>query len=111
MLFFDAPEHTRLRKLMNKGFSPVAIESLRPQIEKIVHRLLMPLRNNHRMDILPQFAHPLPTYVIAELLSVPDLLPEMFIRWSIAVATVFWIHYRIMERLVARHHAVHDLTS
>src|SRR5207244_919714 len=76
MLFFDAPEHTRLRKLMNKGFSPVAIESLRPQIEKIVHRLLMPLRNNHRMDILPQFAHPLPTYVIAELLSVPDSLQD-----------------------------------
>src|SRR5256884_3036379 len=57
MLFFDAPEHTRLRKLMNKGFSPVAIESLRPQIEKIVHRLLMPLRNNHRMDIFPQCDH------------------------------------------------------
>jgi len=69
MLFFDAPEHTRLRKLMNKGFSPAAIESLRPQIEKIVDRLLIPLRKNHRMDILPQFAHPLPAYVIAEIPS------------------------------------------
>src|SRR5215472_17109653 len=46
MLFFDAPEHTRLRKLMNKGFSPVAIESLRPQVERIVEHLLVPLCNN-----------------------------------------------------------------
>jgi cytochrome P450 len=71
MLFFDAPEHTRLRKLMNKGFSPIAIESLRPQVERVVDRLLTPLRKNHRIDILPQFAHPLPAYVIAEMLNVP----------------------------------------
>jgi cytochrome P450 len=111
MLFFDAPEHTRLRKLMNKGFSPVAIESLRPQIEKIVDRLLMPLRNNHRMDILPQFAHPLPAYVIAELLSVPDSLHEKFIRWSNAVATVFGNPYRTVDDLVAAQQAIHGLTS
>jgi cytochrome P450 len=61
MLFFDAPEHTRLRKLMNKGFSPVAIESLRPQVEKIVDRLLMPLGRSDQIDILPQFAHPFRT--------------------------------------------------
>ena len=57
MLFFDAPEHTRLRKLMNKGFSPVAIESLKPRVERIVDRLLLPLRKNNRIDILPQFTH------------------------------------------------------
>lgn len=74
MLFFDAPEHTRLHKLMNKGFSPPAIESLRPQVEKIVDRLLIPLRKNHRIDILPEFAHPPAAYVIAEMLNVPESL-------------------------------------
>src|SRR5215831_7281730 len=66
MLFFDAPEHTRLRKLMNKGFTPAAVESLKPQVEKVVDRLLTPLRNEHRIDLLAEFAHPLPAYVIAE---------------------------------------------
>jgi len=74
LLFLDAPEHTRLRKLMNKGFSPAAIESLRPQVEKIVDRLLKPLRKDHQIEILSQFAHPLPAYVIAELLDVPESL-------------------------------------
>ena len=111
MLFFDAPEHTRLRKLMNKGFSPVAIESLRPQIEKIVDRLLIPLRKDHRMDILPQFVHPLPAYVIAELLCVPESLHERFIRWSNAVATLFGNPYRTLDDLVAAQQAIHGLTS
>jgi cytochrome P450 len=111
MLFFDAPEHTRLRKLMNKGFSPVAIESLRPQVEKIVNRLLMSLRKSHRIDILPQFAHPLPAYVIAELLSVPESLQEKFIRWSNAVATLFGNPYRTMDDLVAAQQAICGLTG
>jgi cytochrome P450 len=44
MLFIDAPEHSRRRKLMNKGFSLAVTESLRPQIEAIVDRMLEPLR-------------------------------------------------------------------
>ncbi|HEX8836815.1 MAG TPA: cytochrome P450 [Candidatus Acidoferrum sp.] len=111
MLFFDAPEHTRLRKLMNKGFSPVGIESLRPQVEKIVDRLLTPLRTNHRIDLLPQLAHPLPAYVIAELLNVPESLHEKFIRWSNAVATLFGNPYRSLDDLVAAQQAIHGLTS
>ena len=111
MLFFDAPEHTRLRKLLNKGFSPAAIESLRPQIEKIVDRLLIPLRKKHRMDILPQFAHPLPVYVIAEMLSVPESLHQQFIDWSNAIATLFGNPYRGLDDLVAVQQAIHGLTN
>jgi len=111
MLFFDAPEHTRLRKLMNKGFSPVAIESLRPQVEKIVDRLLVPLRKSDRIDILPQFAHPLPAYVIAELLSVPESLQQKFVGWSNAVATLFGNPYRTLNDLVAAQQAILGLTN
>jgi len=110
MLFFDAPEHTRLRKLMNKGFSPVAIESLRPQVEKIVDRLLMPLRKSHRIDILPQFAHPLPVYVIAGLLNVPESLHEKLIRWSNSLATLLGNPHRTLDDLVAAQQAIHGLT-
>ena len=111
MLFFAAPEHTRLRKLMNKGFSPVAIESLKPQVEKIVDRLLMPLHKNHQIDIIPQFAHPLPAYVIAEMLDVPESLHSQFIRWSNAIATLFGNPYRSLDDLIAAQQSIQSLTS
>jgi cytochrome P450 len=111
MLFFDAPEHTRLRKLMNKGFSSAAIEALRPQVETIVDRLLTALCKDSRVDILSEFAHPLPAYVIAELLSVPESLYDKFIRWSNAVATLFGNPYRTLEDLVAGQQAIIGLTS
>ena len=111
MLFFDAPEHTRLRKLLNKGFSPAAIESLRMQVEKIVGRLVTPLRKKGRIDIIAEFAHPLPAYVIAELLCVPESLHEKFVGWSNAVATLFGNPYRTVDDLVAAQRAIHGLTS
>jgi cytochrome P450 len=111
MLFFDAPEHTRLRKLMNKGFSPAAIESLRPQVERVVDRLVLPLRENRRVDLLPQFAHPLPAYVIAEMLDVPESLHPQFIHWSNAIATLFGNPYRTLDNLVAAQQAIHGLTD
>jgi cytochrome P450 len=111
MLFFDPPEHTRLRKLMNKGFPPAAIEALRLQVERIVDRLLMPLQKSHRIDILPEFAHPLPAYVIAELLCVPESMHQQFVRWSNAVATLFGNPYRTVDDLVAAQQAIHGLTS
>src|SRR5215472_102762 len=111
MLFFDAPEHTRLRKLMNKGFSPAGIECLKPQVEKIVDRLLVPLRKNHRLDILPQFAHPLPAFVIAEMLNVPEWLHQQFVRWSNAIATLFGNPYRTVDDLIAAQQAIHCLTD
>ena len=111
MLFFDAPEHTRLRKLMNKGFSPAAIESLRPQVEKVVDRLLLPLRQNRRIDLLPQFAHPLPAYVIADMLDVPESQHQQFIHRSNAIATLFGNPYRTLDDLVAGQQAIHGLTN
>ena len=111
MLFFDAPEHTRLRKLMNKGFSPAAIESLRPQVEKIVDCLVTPFRKNYQVDIIPQFAHPLPAYVIAKLLNVPESLHQQFVQWSNAVATLFGNPYRTVDDLVTAQKAIQGLTS
>src|SRR6266704_3381209 len=85
MLFFDAPEHTRLRKLMNKGFSPAVAEALRPQVEAIVERMLEPLRQKSEADILQEIAYPLPVRVIAEMLGLPETLHERFIQWSDAL--------------------------
>ncbi len=59
MLFLDAPEHSRLRKLMNKGFAPAVAESLRAPIEAVVDEMLEPLRDSSQAEIMQQIAHPL----------------------------------------------------
>ena len=56
MLFIEAPEHSRLRKLMNKGFSAAVAESLRPQIEAIVDRMLEPLRHASEAELMHEVA-------------------------------------------------------
>jgi cytochrome P450 len=111
MLFFDAPEHTRLRKLMNKGFSPTVAESLRPQIEGIVGRLLEPLRRANKVELLREFAHPLPARVIAEMLGAPEGLHQQFIQWSDAIATFFGNPYRTLDHAIAAQQAVLGLTA
>jgi len=111
MLFFDAPEHTRLRKLMNKGFSPAVAEALRPKIELIVDRMLEPLRNASEVDLLQQIAYPLPVRVIAEMLGVPEALHEHFIHWSGAIAAFMGNPRRTVEQTQAAHEAVLALTE
>src|SRR5215470_6909613 len=86
LLFLDAPEHGRLRKLMNKGFSPTVVEGLRPHIQAIVNRMLEPMRHVAKADILREIAHPLPVRVIVEMLGVPETLHDHFIKLSNAIA-------------------------
>ena len=69
MLFLDAPEHTRLRKLMNRGFSPAVVELLRTQVESIVDGMLEPLLQVSEADLMQTIAYPLPMRVIAEMLG------------------------------------------
>ena len=72
MLMKDAPDHTRLRGLVNKAFSPRVVQGLRPRIEAIVEELLAAVRSREdgpgrsQLDILHDLATPLPVIVIAE---------------------------------------------
>jgi hypothetical protein len=111
MLFFDAPEHTRLRKLMNKGFSPAVAESLRPQIEAIVDRMLEPLGHASEADILKEIAHPLPARVIAEMLGVPDKMHDQLIDWSDSIAVFMGNPGRTLQQAEAAQTAVLELTE
>jgi len=88
MLLRDPPEHTRLRKLMNKGFSPAAIEGLRTQIESVVDQMLdaEPFVGAAQIDLIHHFAHPLPVRVIAQMLGVPASMKQQFIEWSDCIA-------------------------
>jgi len=70
MLSMDPPEHSRVRGLVSKGFTPKAIDGLRPHIEELVDQLLDPIDGS--VDLVKALAEPLPALVICELLGVPD---------------------------------------
>ena len=71
MLFRDPPDHTRLRGLANKAFTPRMVEALRPRIAALVDELLAPLGDGAGFDVVRELAEPLPILVIAELLGLP----------------------------------------
>jgi len=71
MLFRDPPDHTRLRALVSKAFTPKVIENMRSHIQDIVNRLLDRVQGAGRMDVIADLAYPLPVTVICEMLGVP----------------------------------------
>ncbi|SDT12656.1 cytochrome P450 family protein [Actinopolymorpha singaporensis] len=89
MLSSDPPDHTRLRKLVNKAFTSRRVEALRPRIEAITEELLdaMAARgaDGEPVDLIDAFAFPLPMTVICELLGVPFEDREDFRAWSAVV--------------------------
>jgi hypothetical protein len=70
-VYRDPPEHTRLRGLLNRTFTPRRIEELRPRIRAIVADLLDRLPAGRPVDFIAAFAYPLPATVIATMLGVP----------------------------------------
>lgn len=82
MVFVDPPDHTRLRGLVTRAFTPRVVESLRGTIQRITDDLLEAVEPAGRMDAIADLAYPLPITVIAELLGVPTEHRERFKRWS-----------------------------
>ncbi|HYO59579.1 cytochrome P450 [Archangium sp.] len=85
MLMSDPPDHTRLRTLVSKAFTPRRVEELRPRITAIAHRLLDAVQAHGSMDLLDAFAFPLPVTVIAEMLGVPLEDQDQFREWTNAI--------------------------
>jgi cytochrome P450 len=70
-LFLDPPDHTRLRGLVNKAFTPRVVESLRPRIQTIVTKLVDEGLERGEIDVMEDFAYPLPVTIICDMLGVP----------------------------------------
>ena len=70
-LFLDPPDHTRLRRLVSKAFSPKVVKSLEPDIAAMVDGLLDEVEEAGRFEAIADLAHPLPVAVICRLLGVP----------------------------------------
>jgi cytochrome P450 len=82
MLFLDPPDHTRLRGLVAKAFTPRVINAMRPHIQQIVDELLDRVQANGRLELVQDFSYPLPAIVIAEMLGVPTEDREQFTKWT-----------------------------
>jgi len=88
MLFLDPPDHTRLRSLVSKAFTPKMVERLRARIQLIVDERLdaVVARGDGRMDVVTELAYPLPVVIICELLGVPAEDHATFQAWSSELA-------------------------
>jgi cytochrome P450 len=85
-VFKDPPDHTRLRGLMNRAFTPRAVEALRPNIERIVDDLLDAIVARGTADLIADFAYPLPASVIMDMLGVPRSDLDVMKVWSDDIA-------------------------
>lgn len=86
MLYNDAPDHSRLRGLISKAFSPRAVETLRARILEAVDRIIDEAAPTGRMDIVADLARPLPLTIICDLLDVPHEDRPALTAWSEPVA-------------------------
>ena len=86
VLASDPPEHTFLRGIVNRAFTPRSVELLRPRMEEIVASLLDELPDTGEWDLMDGLAQPLPVIVIAELLGIPPEDRAQFKVWSQHIA-------------------------
>ena len=88
MLFMDAPAHTRLRKLAAPAFTPARVRLLRDHIQEIATKLIddIQARGSGEMDLLADFAEPLPAIVTAEMFGIPVEDHVRLKQWSATFA-------------------------
>lgn len=94
LFYMNPPEHTRLRGLVGKAFSPIVVERMRPHIQEIVDELLDKVRHKGSMDIVADLASPLSVNVISKLLGIPNEAQQQLHQWSHVLS-------RILDPLVS----------
>lgn len=85
MLRFDPPDHSRLRSLVQKAFTPQMIIQLKGNIQSIADTLLDKIEHQHTINLVNDYAFPLPIIVISEMLGIPQEDRDKFRIWSHAV--------------------------
>ena len=89
MVGTDLPQHTRLRKLANPGFTTRAIESWRSIIENTTDRLLDNVQNHGGMDVVSDLSVPLPGFILPEIMGVPETDRANLLEWASDIGTFF----------------------
>jgi unspecific monooxygenase len=104
-LFMDPPDHTRLRGLVSKAFTPKVVEGLRPRIERIVAELFDAAAARGTLEIVEDLAYPLPVVVICEMLGVPTEDHETFQGWSRELARSLDPEFVLPPEVIAQREA------
>jgi cytochrome P450 len=89
ILDMEPPDHTRVRALVSKAFTPRFVESLRPRVEAICGRLIDSVDGDGEFDLLPTIAEPLPVEVIAEMLGIPQADRHNLRPWSADICKMY----------------------
>jgi len=111
MLFMDAPAHTRIRSLAAHAFTPARVQVLREHIREITDRLLEPLLDAGRMDVIAELAEPLPCIVTAEMLGVPVEDHRQLKLWSQDFAEMLGNFQHNPDRVPRILRTVEEMTS
>jgi cytochrome P450 len=82
LLHSDPPDHTRLRSLVQKAFSPRMVDLMRPRIQEIVNDLIDKAEPNGGMDVIQELAFALPVTVLAEIMGSPQSDRVLFQKWA-----------------------------
>jgi len=106
MLFMDPPDHTRLRALCTVAFTPHRVAALRSHIQEIADGLLRPVLDRGYMDVITDFADPLPAIVTAEMLGLPPSDHRQLKSWSANFAAILGNFQHNPDQL---HEMLHNL--
>ncbi len=101
LLAMEPPEHTRLRKAVNRAFLSRQVERMTPEITALAHRCIDDFESDDRAEILSQYATPIPVAVITRLLGVAQGAGEQLIKWSHAMVRVYTLTQSYDDEIAA----------
>ena len=106
LLALEPPEHTRIRKSINRAFANRRVTQMQAGIETLANQLIDKFKDYHETDLLNTYATTLPVTVIARLLGVPESDCEQLLSWSHAMVRVYTLTQTKQEELLANQAAM-----
>jgi cytochrome P450 len=100
ILDMEPPDHTRVRRLVSKAFTPRMVDALRPKVGEITEALLDRVQGSGTagFDLIAEVAEPLPVTVIAEMLGVPEADRHLLRPWSADICLMYELHPSLEEQ-------------
>jgi len=114
MSYMPRERHKRLQKLLLESLSMKELKTLEPHIRLIIDQVIGDIATDKVVNLVSRFSYPIPAYVIANLVGIPDQDRQQFIEWTAALEAVFWPYdydrfYRASHSLTAMMDYFRDL--